>query len=198
MFRCKHAARMLAMLASTLCLASAHADMYVWTDNAGVTNISNLPPPEGMRLVSVTRAAPKDPVQEAANREAARQAEMRALSERVQQLQAEVEQARREPAPTIVVQQPPPTPAAPYVVVVAPPPAPAYAQPFAGCDFAWGNCGLGYWPGHYPASVVVVRDRHFRRDHPIHHGPPRHFGGRGILPGIHSSLPVAKPVHGRK
>ena len=58
-----HAA-VLTML-SALCLPAAHADMYVWTDKAGVTNISNVPPPEGMRLVSVTRAAPKDPAQEA-------------------------------------------------------------------------------------------------------------------------------------
>jgi hypothetical protein len=68
---------------------------------------------------------------------------------------------------------------------VSPPPAtvpvPVYAQPLIGCDYSWGNCGLGFWPGFYPANVVVVRDSHFRRDrfrddHPIHHRP-RFAGG---------------------
>ena len=129
MFRRSHAAVMVTIVAGMLYPLSVHADMYVWTDKAGVTNISNLPPPEGMRIVSVTHSAPKDPAQEAAFREAARQAEMRALNERVQQLQAAVEQARREPPAPIVVQQAPAPPPAPYIVVVSPPPAPAYPQP---------------------------------------------------------------------
>jgi hypothetical protein len=165
--------------------------MYVWTDRAGVMNISNLPPPDGARMVSVTRAVPRDAAQEAALREAARQAEMRALSERVQQLEAEVQEARRDP-PAPVVAQPAYAPAAPapYIVVVSQPPAPAptYPQPVAGCDDAWGNCGLGFWPGlyhgYYPTSVVVVRDRHWRHAQHLgtHRPQPRHPGGRTIAP----------------
>ena len=74
----------------------ARGDIYTWVDGAGVTNVSNLPPPEGVRTSNVARAAPNDPAREAALREAARESEMRALNERVQQLQAEVEQSRRE------------------------------------------------------------------------------------------------------
>ncbi len=180
MLRRKHLAVLVAIIAGTLFLLSARPDMYVWTDKAGVMNVSNLLPPEGVRLVSVTRAAPKDPAQEAAFRDAAREAEMRALNQRVQQLQAEVEQVRREPLPPAPMLQPQaPAPPAPYVIVVSPP-APVYAQPVAGCDYPWGNCGSGHWPGFYPASVVVVRDRHFRHHHPIHHGHPRPVGGMNI------------------
>ena len=153
----------------------ARADVYTWVDAAGVTNVSNLPPPEGVRTSMVTRAAPKDPAREAAFREAARESELRALNERVQQLQAAVEQSRREtPPPAAFVSPPPvhyaPAPAVPQVIVVSPPP-PAYPQPSSGCDYSWGNCGFGFWPGFYPTSVVVLRNRHFRHDHhPVHLG----------------------------
>lgn len=178
-----HAVMLVTIVAGTLYPLSARADMYVWIDKAGVTNVSNLSPPDGVRIVSVTRAVPKDPAQDAALREAAREAELRALNDRVQQLQAEVEQVRRDPPPTIVVPQPQPSPPppAPYVVVVSAPAAPAW-QPGAGCDYAWGNCGFGVWPGFYPASIVVVRDRHFRHHRPGHHAQPWHFGGFNAPP----------------
>jgi hypothetical protein len=183
-----HPVVLIAIVAGAACPLPTRADVYTWTDKAGVTNISNLPPPEGVRTVSVTRAAPKDPAREAAFREAAREAEMRALNERVQQLQAEIEQARREPAPAPVVPQSQhaPAPPVPYVIVVSPP-APTYPQQVAGCDYAWGNCGLGFWPGFYPPSVVVVRDRPFRHHRPIHHGNARPIGGLGIPPAVHSA-----------
>ena len=50
----------------------ASADIYTWVDVAGVTNVSNVPPRENVRDVTVVRAAPKDPAQEYALREAAR------------------------------------------------------------------------------------------------------------------------------
>jgi Domain of unknown function (DUF4124) len=164
------------IVAGMLYPPSVRADVYTWVDATGATHVSNLPPPEGVRTANVTRAAPKDPAREAAFREAAREAEMRALNERVEQLQAEVERSRREAQQ--LVSTPPiqyaPAPAAPYVIVVsAPPPAypqPAYPQPASGCDYSWGNCGFGFWPGYYPTSVVVVRDRHFRHHRPIHGG----------------------------
>jgi Domain of unknown function (DUF4124) len=192
MFRRGNLAILVGMVAGTLFPLSARPDMYVWTDNAGVMHVSNVPPPEAVRMVSVTRAVPKNPTQEAAFRDAAREAEVRALNERVQQLQAEVEQVRREPPPPVLQAQ---TPAPPYVIVVSPPPAPVYEQPVAGCDYRWGNCGFGFlWPGFLPASVVVVGDRHFRHPHPIHHGHAR-LAGRMNVP---SSPPARKPGHWRK
>jgi hypothetical protein len=47
-----------AMLAASLGAPTALADVYVWTDDAGVKHVSNLPPPEGVRGVSVTRSRP--------------------------------------------------------------------------------------------------------------------------------------------
>ena len=158
----------------------ARADIYTWVDGAGVTNVSNLPPPEGVRTSTVTRAPPNDPAREAARREAARESEMRALNERVQQLQAEVEQSRRETPPPGFFVPPPmhyaPAPAPPYVIVVSAPP-PAYPQPSNGCDYSWGNCGFGFWPGFYPTSVVGLRDRHFR-----HHQHPFRVGRHDSSP----------------
>jgi Domain of unknown function (DUF4124) len=190
------------IVAGTLYPASARAEIYTWIDNAGVTNVSNLPPPEGARALNVTRAAPKDPVREAALREAAREAQMRALQEHVQQLQAEIEQSRREAPPSpAFVSQPPiqysPAQPAPYVIVVSSPP-PAYPEPASGCVYSWGNCGLGFWPGAYPASVVVVRDRHFRHGHAIRHARPIDHSVRNIPPAIHLPPPVRTGGHWRK
>ena len=159
MIRRAHAAVLVMITAGTLYPLLACADMYVWTDETGMSHISNLPPPPAGRLVSVTRAAPKDPEQDAALRETARQAEMRALNERVQQLEAEIQQAQLEPPPAIITPQPtyaPPQPA-PNVIVVSPPPAPSHPQPVVGCEYGWNNCANGFWPGFYPTNVVVLR-----------------------------------------
>jgi len=163
----------------------ARADIYTWVDASGVMNVSNLPPPENVRHMNVVRAAPKE-AQDAAFREAAREAEMRALNERVQQLQADVERSRRETAslPTFAAQSPmqyAPAQPAPYVIVVSPP-APAYPETASGCNYAWGNCGLGFWPGFYPSGVVVLHDRQFRHGHRHHHGHAHHHG-RGFNQG---------------
>ncbi len=212
MFRHALWAVLVGILAGTLYPSSARSDIYTWIDDSGVTNVSNVVPPEGARALNVTRAAPKDPAREAALREAAREAEMRALNERVQQLQAEVEQSRREAPPSRAsVSQPPmqyaPAPPAPYIVVVSPPP-PAYPEPASGCDYSWGTCGPGFWPGFYPASVVVLRDRHFRHDpirhgRPVHHGRPihghpSHHGGWSIAPPLQLFPPVQTVGHWRK
>jgi len=184
-----------------LVTAPASADVYTWVDASGVTNVSNLPPPESVKGASVVRSAPKDPIREAQLREAAREAEVRALNERVQQLQADVVRSRQEPAPAvppiqIVTPQP-----APYVIVVAPP-APAYPEPVAGCNWGWGNCGYGFWPGFYPSGVVVLNDRHSHsRHHP--HRPHPHPHSRAsdrwswtVAPPI--EMPMARSSIGRK
>jgi len=68
-----------AFLVLLLSAGAAQADIYTWTDKNGVVNVSNLPPPEGVRPTRVTHEAPKDPAREAAAREAAHLAELRAL-----------------------------------------------------------------------------------------------------------------------
>ncbi len=198
-----------AILAGSLDALIARADIYVWTDAAGVTNVSNLPPPEGSRRVSVTRAAPRDAAQEAASREAARHAEMRALDERMRQAEADAELARREAALALAAAQPryapPPAPAAPPVVVVltpSPPPAPAYPTSVGPCDYAWGNCAWGFWPGFYSPGLVVVgndRHRHHHRPHhrSTHHDRPWHVGHFTAPPAVHP-YPFPKPIHWRK
>jgi hypothetical protein len=177
-----------AILAAVLAPALACADVYVWIDGAGTTHVSNVTPPEGARVVSVTRSPPPDPARDAALREARQQAEMRALDERVRQLQADVERARRDAVPAVVVQPPAPLappPAPSIVVVMVPPPSPQYA---AGCDGTWGPCGIGFWPGFYPSGVVVVHDRHVRHRHPGHPG-----WGRGSRPIGHPPFPGRGP-----
>ena len=204
------AAVLAAILAGSLGALTARADVYVWTDAAGVTNVSNLPPPEGSRRVSVTRTAPRDAAQEAASREAARQAEMRALDERMRQLEADAEQARREAAQALAAAQPrhAPAPAAPPVVVVVAPSAqaPAYAPPMGPCDYTWGNCGWGSWPGFFSPGLVVVSDDRRRSHHhshhrphhrPAHHERPWHAGAITVPPPVHP-FPFPKPVHWRK
>jgi len=159
-----------AVLAFAIASASAHADIYTWIDKKGLTNVSNLPPPDGAKVTNVLHTAPKDAAREAAARDAARQSELRALNERVQQLQAEVEQARREPPIGFAYAPPPPMPyaapsATPVVVNVmqSPAAAPSYT---GGCDYTWGDCGSGLWPGFFGSTVVVGgggRNKPFRR-----------------------------------
>jgi len=149
---------------------AAHADIFTWTDKSGNVNVSNLPPPEGARVTSVTRDPPKDPAREAAAMEARRQAEVRALAERVQQLQAELE--RRDAPPPVAFMPPPPMPySAPpptYIVNVVAAPAPAYGQGDMGCGYSWGDCGFGGWPGFYAPAVIAVRGKnHHRRFGPV-------------------------------
>ena len=203
------AAVLLAVLAASLDAVTTRADIYVWTDAAGVTQVSNLPPPAGSLGVSVTRSSPRDAAQEAAAREAARLAEVRALDDRVRQLEAEAEQARREAALAIAVAQPRYIPAAaspPVVVVVAstPPPAPAYG-PTGFCDVAWGNCAWGAWPGfHSPGFVVVGSAGRHRPHHPGHHPHPNAHVPRPwhaapfTMPEPVHPFPFPKPAHWRK
>ena len=194
-----HALLVGAMLAASSLAPVARADIYVWIDASGVTHVSNLPPPEGTRDVSVTRASPRDAAQEAAAREAARLADVRALDERIRALEAEAEQARREATRGVEAALPLPAPPAPtpVVIVVAPPspPAPAYAAA-APCDLGWGSCGWNPWQGFYVPGVVVLREgRPHPPRQPLHaHRPPH----GGPFPAPVLVRPVPKPVHWRK
>ena len=178
----------IAALAAACALTSAHADIYTWTDDRGRVNISNLEPPAGVRVTSVLRESKEMKEANAAAREVAgerekealREAEVRALAERVRQLQAEVEVAKR-PAPVAVAQAPQyvphpgaysgewaPPPVQYNVVNVSPIPDGVAGANGGGCYSGWPDCQFGWYPGYYPAyypvSVVVPRDRHFRRD----------------------------------
>jgi hypothetical protein len=158
----------------------AHAEIYTWVDASGKVNLSNMTPPEGVR---VTRVTPEPPPRIAAAvevaREAARKAEMDALSERarelemqlmserIRQLEREVELVELSRSQAAQAMAYPPVPPAPVVqYIVEPPPPP----PSAGCDPAWMGCGLWWGSGVYPASVVVVRAPNFRRAHPFRGG----------------------------
>jgi hypothetical protein len=159
-----------AVLASTFGLQLAYADIYTWVDASGTINVSNLAPPEGVRVTNVMHtSAPTTATRTDATREA--------LAERVRQLENEVELARRQVPPQGEYRAIPAPPVVPYAVDLAPPPAQYVvnvAPPAnAGCDPTWMDCGLWWGPGIYPASVVVLRAPSFRRFHPIHGG--HHF-----------------------
>jgi hypothetical protein len=147
-----------AILACSIGLQPACADIYTWIDASGTVNVSNLSPPEDVRVTSLMRESPpKTDVRDDAAREAVRQAELQALSDRVRQLENEAEVARRPAPPPQVVYVPVPVP------VSVPAPAPVQYQaesappPSGGCDPSWSSC-WGWWgAGFYPASVIVVR-----------------------------------------
>ena len=153
-------------------LPVAHADIYTWVDDNGVVNVSNLEPPAGTRVAKVTHEAPQPPTARYdAAREAARQAEVQALAERVRQLENELDAARRPvvvPPPPQVAYAPAPTP----MIVPAytePPPAPAAPT----CDPSWYGC-WAWTSGLYPGSVIVLRDAHVRRFDTGHRVTPGH------------------------
>lgn len=183
------------LLAGTLGLRSAHADIYTWVDASGTINVSNLAPPDGARVTNIVRSPPPSTTaREDAAREAARRAEVQALTERVQQLENQVEVSS--------VSGPPPdyrpTPAPPpiqYVVNVAPPPvqyAAVNTSPppaYGGCDPSWISCSGLWWA--YP-SIVIVRAPNVRQPiHPVRGG--HNFAVRQPMP--HSLVqPLAQPL----
>lgn len=165
------------LVACTYGLPFAHAEIYTWVDAAGKVNLSNLTPPEGVRVTRVTQepppriAAAAEAAREAARKaqmdalsERARELEMQLLSERIRQLEREVELSRSQAAQGIDY----PSIPGPAVVqyIVEPPPSP----PSAGCDPAWMGCGHWWGSGIYPGSVVVVRAPNVRRFHPFRGG----------------------------
>ena len=177
-----------AALALTLGCSLAHADIYTWIDKSGTINVSNLPPPEDVRVTNVMHESPKKVASGDSGGDPA-SPDVQLLADRVRQLEQEVELARRQPPP------PPPYPVAPYPAVQAPPPVVQYPSVQyqiveipsmqyggygppggnyawnAGCDPSWwGDCG-GWWgPGFYPSTVVVVNAPGFRRPFPPHGG----------------------------
>src|SRR5437763_8847181 len=112
-------------LGATFGLQTAHADIYTWVDAAGSINVSNLAPPDDVHVTKVMHAsASAAATGDEPARDTTRLAEMRALAERVRQLEDEVESARRQVPPPVDSRVVPMPPMVQYVVN----PAPALAQ----------------------------------------------------------------------
>ena len=164
-----------AILAGTFGLPLAHADIYTWVDASGAINVSNIAPPDGVRVTNILHARPPEVVaRENAAREAMRQAETQALAERVRQLEDEVALARRQAPPRADYRPSPAPPVIQYIVEQAAPPmqyaADVPSPAYTGCSPAWIGCGLWWVPGFYPASVFVVSAPNFRRFPPARSG----------------------------
>ena len=166
-----------AIFAGALALPIAHAEIYTWIDASGGTNVTNLPPPDGAKVTKVQHALPPEiAARQDAAREAAQRAEAQALTERVHRLEDEAAlAANRAPPPDY---RPAAPPVVQYIVEPQPvslPQAIETAQPqspygYGGCDPTWWGCGLSWFPGVYPASVIVVRTPGFRHTRPPHSG----------------------------
>jgi hypothetical protein len=177
-----------AILAAAFGLQLAHADIYTWVDASGSINVSNLAPPDGVRVSSVMHeSAPAIAARAEAAREAARQAEVQALAERVRQLE-DIDLAKGQAPPPADYRAIPPPPAVIQYIVV-PPPAPYAVNPAppanAGCDPGWIDCGLWGIPGIYPTGVFLLRAPNFRHFHPGRGG--HQFAGHPPMRGPGSS-----------
>jgi hypothetical protein len=170
------------VLAGTVGVRVAHADIYTWTDASGRVNVSNLAPPEGARVSHVVHETP--PPVAAVNdstREAARQAELRALSERVRQLEAEANAAQTAVPPDLMyprVAASGPPPSVQYNVTVLPS-APQYnaeapPQNYPSCDPAWAGCWPWWGATFYPAPAFVNKRPNFHRGQPFRGEHPFH------------------------
>jgi len=176
---------LLAVAAGPLAFHCAYADIYTWVDASGAVNVSNLTPPSGARVTSVTQTPAKGTDSGAATREA----ELQAMKERIRNLELEVELATRQPPPVPIDYRPGPTdyrappidyrPApAPIIVPYASEPMswpmgyPANVAPQPVSDCPW-NCGLAFGSPinpYYAPTVIVVRVPSVRGGHPGHRG----------------------------
>src|SRR4051794_39574481 len=161
MRKCSGCAALVVVVGLCLGIPYAGADIYTWTDSSGRVNVSNLAPPAGARVVNVVHENPeKIAAQQEFAREAARQAEVQVLAERVRQLEREADASRR----SMPMMAPPPYPMSPPPVVqYAPEPAQApvqYAQapvqyaaptPYVNpwCDPMWISCNNWLGPPLY-------------------------------------------------
>ena len=81
-----------AILVATLGLQVAHADLYTWEDASGGVTITNLTPPEGVRVTNVIpERAPTITTRDDGTRGAVRETEVQTLAKRLQQLEDKVE-----------------------------------------------------------------------------------------------------------
>ena len=193
------------VLVATLGASLAQADVYNWTDASGRLNVSNVAPPDGVRVTRVIHENPPrvSPGASAA-RASAQAAEVQALTERVVQLEGEIERAQAPAAPAyrVVAAPIPPPPPVQVNVTVLPQAAsaPTYpaAGPYSDCDPLVFGCP----PFVYPVGVVTRRDPGFGRFHRSHRQRAGHRmqGLRPAQPPIGSAVmrpagrSIAQPV----
>ena len=193
-------------LAALVALAAslALADVYTWKDPSGRLNVSNLPPPDGVRVDSVVHEDPPKPSPSAAAAaDAARTADVQALSARVAQLQDDLERAQQQPAfPPVVYRPAPPAPPVQVTVNVMPAAAsvPAYASPYpiySGYPYP-GYPGLPYdycdptifgcpFLGYPVGGIVVLNSAHS-------HGLKHFSRMRGTPPAGMRPMPMPTPM----
>src|SRR5258708_20843353 len=154
--------------------SQAAAEIYGWVDASGSVTYSNLPPPKSARVVDVIPEIPPPSPQALAAGEAAHQSEMRALNDRVQQIERELQQARSAPPPYPVA---PPASYPPPPSYGAPPSYAPTASYESACDAAYYDCNLWDGPAYYTIGVPFWgfrgRDRDHDHDHDrdgFHHG----------------------------
>jgi len=168
--------------AALACAGAAHADIYTWTDAKGTVNISNVAPPEGIHVTTVMHEDPAAIAARAAAAQAARDAEMQRLSDRVRQLEYEAQYTQRQPSPAVYATPPQPsTSVVQYVMNVAPPPSQSYGPSGSyGCDpgyaydgygygygYGYADCGNSGFSGFYPYPVYFVGAPFFRNRTPF-------------------------------
>jgi len=145
-----------AMLVPSIALAA----IYGWVDASGAMTYSNLPPPKDARVVvEIDDIAPPTPQAQAAA-DAAHASEMRALEERLHQLESE--------RPRLSAYGPPPPAYSVPAPAYGPPPLSASYGP--GCDPDYYDCYTWDGPPVYFTTVGAVPFRGFRhRDHDRDH-----------------------------
>jgi len=187
-----------AMAALSLQAPAVHADIYTWTDKSGVMNVSNEPPPEGVRVDKVLHVKPHESPPPFEADDAAHRAEIASLSEQVRQLQDQV-QAASVPRPPFAVPVPMPVSApAPQVVYVPEAaPEPSYGNGY-GCDTLWAGC-INSWGNWFatPFVVVTAPDGRRHRFHGRMGNLPPASGGPVLPLGPNPKPVIPLPMHAK-
>jgi hypothetical protein len=177
--------------AGLLLIASATADVYTWVDAKGNVNVSNLKPPAGARVTNIAREDPEAAARADAARTAARDAEMRKLSDRV----AELERANDAPPPAYAAPPLPPPQVTQLVVTVMPPEPPMSAPP----DYApYASCGafdcLAPWGVGYYGVPVVAFGSNFGRNRHRMRPQPKTTQAQAVIPFTGAVVPMSNPA----
>lgn len=161
-------------LAWALAAVPARAEIVGWIDDSGQVNYTNLAPPKGAKVVDRIEDDRPQPGP-AARDDAVRDEQMRALNDRVRDLEDQLRQATRTPPPW----QPP---------AYEPPPPAASPLSSNDCDSWFFDCTrwspalagpLFYYPAGYGYGYAG-RPRH--ADHHDHDGGHGHHGRPGAPP----------------
>jgi hypothetical protein len=162
-------------LACTWGLRSAHADIYTWVDKDGMVNVSNLTPPDDVKVKKVVKENPRSASSSPSKTtpDVVPRADVEMLSARVRELEQQVALAAQPPPPPVVYPAiPAPPPSIQYMLVSADASVNVAPSPTYGCDPSFSGCG-GWWGFGYPAGVVFVGgNQNFRRSFPGHGAHP--------------------------